>query len=486
MIDFAALIAADPLVYGTRAFGIRRWSAQREMCRAIRESSRVQFISGNGTGKTHNAGRLIVETVATNPYSRTIVTGPSSDSAKHGLWQEVQQAYHEAAKRVPMPGVMLDSEWKIAPGWDAAVVNPDSPSGYQGRRGQGDVYAWIDEAQGFDQIANWIALDSICQTPGSFIVAMGNPLWPQGPFYANTSPSSGWRNVWMSAWRHPNIGRRPREFSREWVDADPRFFQGISRKWIADKYAEWCPGGDESDHNWIARVLGIFPEAGMRQLIARKLLEACAKTTPRVAEEPRGGLDCARNPGGGDRNAIAIFNQNRRCVFAEAFFSDDLIKTADRFYDRCKEFGVPGHRANIDQTGLGAGAVDYLRARRAFPCNGVSFGASANGGWRKALGNEALHANQKAELFDALRYCFRNNLISIPDEPQFRGIWADLPELQYDAPEGRMKIEDKDKTRKRIGRSPDFADAVAVAMYQGAFVAPTEAQHREMARRLGV
>ena len=446
----------------------------------------MQFISGNGTGKTHNAARIIVETVACNPGTRTIVTGPSFDNVRAGLWQEVRLAFEDACKRVSLPGHMGVSEWTIEPGWDCAIVNPESPSGYQGRRGAGPVFAWIDEAQGFDKIDNWRAIDSVCQAPESRIVALLNPLWPQGQVYANAQPGSGWRNVWISAWRHPNIGKRPQEFTPEWIAGDPRIYQGISRQWIADKFEEWCPGGDESDHNWIGRVLGVFPEAGMRQLIPRKLIEACAHLVPPLLEERRAGLDCARNPGGGDKNAIVILDEHRRAVFAESFFSDNLIVTADRFLKHCQERGVLGHRANVDVTGLGAGVVDYLRTVKGFQCNAVSFGSTPNCGWKRDLGKEALHANQKAELFDALRHCFRRGLISIPDAPMFRPLWADLPELQFDAPEGRMKIEDKDKTRKRIGRSPDYADALAVAMYQGAFASPTEDEYRRLIAKVGV
>ena len=54
--------------------------------------------------------------------------------------------------------------------------------------------------------------------------------------------------------------------------------------------------------------------------------------------------------------------------------------------------------------------------------------------------------------------------ISLPDDDELR---ADLSALRYlFTQDGRLQIESKDDCRKRLGRSPDRADAVALAFCQ--------------------
>ena len=51
--------------------------------------------------------------------------------------------------------------------------------------------------------------------------------------------------------------------------------------------------------------------------------------------------------------------------------------------------------------------------------------------------------------------------LSLPDDDDLR---ADLSALRYQFnADGRIQIESKDECRKRLGRSPDRADAVALA-----------------------
>ncbi len=464
--------------------GRSSWAGQDEFARACDTSRRVNCRSANGVGKTHRAAGKIIEKALLNPGSRTIITGPSYDQAHAGLWQEVKRAYDGAL--IQMPGRFLDSEWRLGTGWEVFVANPAKFSSVQGLRGHdGPTFVWIDEAHAVDNLNYWTALETICQDPESFMCATFNPLWPQGRVYSNLNDHR-WTNVKISGWDHPNIGGKPEAITEEWAAAGvQRIRNAISRQWILERFQVWGP----NDPNYVARVEGEFPDAGEAQLFPLSYLKACGLCRTGIQEEPRAGHDFARNAGSGDRNATVITNGAREVVHVETWFDDDLTRTAERNHRLHIAFGVPCSssrtRANGDVSGLGAGAIDAAKKLGCY-VKPVNFGlVNENGGWAEVNGREALHANLKAALYDAGRHLVRRSLIKIPPDRKYDGLRDDLREIRRE-PGGVMKIEDKDKTRKRIGRSPDLADAFVIMLYQGSFTPPTEAQHREMARRLGV
>jgi hypothetical protein len=70
-----------------------------------------------------------------------------------------------------------------------------------------------------------------------------------------------------------------------------------------------------------------------------------------------------------------------------------------------------------------------------------------------------LLANKRAEVFSRLREALERGEVSFPRND---GLLAELSALRYEfSPTGQIRIEKKDAAKKRLGRSPDLADAVA-------------------------
>jgi len=490
-------IAGDPLYFSRVVQGRRYWRKQREIPRFIRKYDRVAIRSGNALGKGYAMGGQIVEMMSTTPNSRTVLTGPSFDNVYAGLWQEVVRAYESSV--IPIDGKLLDAEWvmtdangKRMTGWDCAVVNPQNPTSIQGRRGHGGpVFVIVDEASGVEDLEYWTALESLLQHPDSRLIALYNPLAAQGPIWQHFRDPS-WHKLKLSAFDHPNIGKRPKEFTEEWAEAGKNHIPGaISRKWIWRMIQRW--GAD--DPNVTARVFGEFPEGGSRQLIPHSLITKCERfatknkwgaLAPNIREAPRGGFDPARNPGGGDKNVAIITNEHRVVVKRDAWWSDNTVESRDRFDALCKAHGVPDRRKRVDMVGIGAGILDLYRTENR-PVVGVNFGAKPCGGWRDLLGVDTLHYNLKAELHDAMRVMFRRGEIGVPDTPENRMLREDLTELRYDntGAGGAMRMEEKDKHRNRAGRSPDDSDALVTALHPDGFAEPTPQEYRAFAKQWG-
>ena len=106
----------------------------------------------------------------------------------------------------------------------------------------------------------------------------------------------------------------------------------------------------------------------------------------------------------------------------------------------------------VDVGGPGGGVVDRLR-ELGHEVEAVHFGGAAEDSQR--------FRNWRAAAFWMLREAMEKGELSLPDDDDLR---ADLSALRYTfTQDGRIQIESKDECRKRLGRSPDRADAVALA-----------------------
>lgn len=112
----------------------------------------------------------------------------------------------------------------------------------------------------------------------------------------------------------------------------------------------------------------------------------------------------------------------------------------------------------IDETGLGSGVVDRLR-QVGFNAYGVNFGAKSY---------SPKYANKRAEMWDEMKAWLEQGGV-LPSIPEIK---ADLsaPTYSFDA-SNRMKLEPKHEVKKRLGRSPDLGDALALT-----FAMPVVAQ----------
>lgn len=116
----------------------------------------------------------------------------------------------------------------------------------------------------------------------------------------------------------------------------------------------------------------------------------------------------------------------------------------------------------IDVIGVGGSPFDIARGIWGNKVKGVNVGEGSKG--RTANGNFKF-SNYKAELFWHFRERLNpdsDNPIGLPDDRQMA---ADLKALKWKLVGDKIKIESKDELKKRIGRSPDRAEAVVYAFH---------------------
>jgi hypothetical protein len=132
--------------------------------------------------------------------------------------------------------------------------------------------------------------------------------------------------------------------------------------------------------------------------------------------------------------------------------SPDTMRTVEKVIHTTTLTGC--RNLAVDVGGPGGGVVDRLRQLGYEPA-AVHFGGAADDSQR--------FRNWRAEAFWKLREGMERGEVSLPDDDE---LGADLSALRYIfTQDGRLLIENKDQCRRRLGHSPDRADAVALAYW---------------------
>jgi hypothetical protein len=173
------------------------------------------------------------------------------------------------------------------------------------------------------------------------------------------------------------------------------------------------------------------------------------------------GVDVAR--GGADSTTLAPlygtwFDELK--VYPGAETSNGAI-TAHYVLNALGEADAPVY---IDSIGYGASAVDHLQPlhERTIPVNNSSKST------RKDKSGKYEFANLRAESYWKLREALdpaSGENIALPPSRQLR---VDLCAPRYKILGAKIGLESKDEIKKRIGRSPDYGDAVVLA-WMGAY-----------------
>lgn len=177
------------------------------------------------------------------------------------------------------------------------------------------------------------------------------------------------------------------------------------------------------------------------------------------------GVDVAR--GGADNTVIARlygtwFDELR--VYPGTQTADGAT-TAHYIIEALEGADAPVY---IDVIGYGASAYDHLRALhdRTVPVNNGSRSDATDKSGKYGFAN--IRAESYWKLREALDPASGEN-IALPPNRQLR---VDLCAPRYKVQSGKIALESKDDVKKRIGRSPDYGDAVVLAWYgnRGPFV----------------
>lgn len=194
-----------------------------------------------------------------------------------------------------------------------------------------------------------------------------------------------------------------------------------------------------------------FPDNISDALIPLSDIEAAV---PRKLPDGPKHLGCDVARFGGDKT-VAVLRAGPNVKFMEDHSELDTMKVAGLFKNLINEHKPEA--VNIDVIGVGAGVVDRLIELK-YDVNGVNVA-------EKSIDTEKF-GNLRAEIFWGLRRRFMEGDICIPNDLE---LIRQLSEIRYNYnSRGQIMIESKQSMRKRGVKSPDKADALALAFYSNA------------------
>ena len=435
-------VDTDPVAWVRDQLGEHLWSKQAEIAWSVRDNRRTAVHSAHDTGKSWVAARVAAWWMATHQTGDAflVTTAPTGRQVRNILWREIARAHRQGG----LPGRLNLTEWWI----DQEIVGfGASPSDYDPTTFQGiharAVLVVIDEACGVPS-AIWDACDSLITSADSRILAVGNPDDPLSEFERVCRPGSGWNVIHVDGLATPN-------FTDEDVPAELRPLL-LSPTWVDEKRSSW----GELSPLWVAKVRGEFPVDADDGVVPLSWVRRCQTGGGDAGEEPVVlGVDVGA---GGDETVI----RERRGRAAGRVWrtrSPEAMEVAGLIVRAARETAAT--RVNIDSIGIGWGVAG--RAAEVFRERGSRVIVT-----RVNVAETSRHpsrfANLRAEIWWMARELSQGggwDLSGVDD-----GTVAQLvaPRYALDSA-GRVRVEPKDQTRKRLGRSPDDADALLLAFY---------------------
>ena len=438
----------DPLLFFKEVTHFEPDPWQREAAVAVSQHRRVAIRSGQGVGKTALEANLMWWFIACFSYPRIVCTAPTMQQLDNVLWAEMakwldaspvlQMMFTWTKTRVYMNG--YDRRWFAVP---RTATKPESLQGFH----EDNMLFVVDEASGVaDPIME--AIQGTLSGDNNRLLMCGNPTQNTGTFHdSHTVDAQSYYCMKVSSRDSPRTNKQ------NIADLERKFGK---------------------DSNVVrVRVDGEFPENEDDVFIPMALATKAVNTEPLEHCSPARisiGCDVARF--GNDDTAIAqnIDGDIQKLVTRHG---QDLYATADDIIAIYKTLraAYPQYRglvyAVIDDTGVGGGVTDILNREKIrqkltkLMVVPVNFSSAVPD--KEAAGR---YADIATWMWAVLRDMATAGTLHIPNDSTLIGQLTTRKYIFSGAP-AKLKLESKDALKKRGLTSPDRADAVALALYEG-------------------
>jgi len=164
---------------------------------------------------------------------------------------------------------------------------------------------------------------------------------------------------------------------------------------------------------------------------------------------------------GSDKTVIIVW-KHRTVMRVVTMPKNTVPMVVDAINNLANKYKVPRSNIVIDEDGVGGGVVDYLPGCKGFVNNSTAI---------ETLGSKKIHnyANLKAQCYFKLAEYVNKGEISvydnIPEEIKELTI-EDLEQICQKDPDkdSKVRVETKEEIKEKLGRSPDFSDALMMRM----------------------
>ena len=426
-------LRSDPVLFVEEILGAMPDPWQAEALKALANNPYVAVRSGHGVGKSAVqvwGGQWFL---FTHLEAKVITTAPTMRQ----LYDVFMSECTKWLKRSPLLSELFDCTkskvaFKGAPAeWFLVARTAARPENLAGFHADNLLFI-LDEASGIDDAIFETVLGALTGTNNKLLMC-SNPTRNSGFFHrAFFEDRDLFYTMKISSLDSPRVNQN--------------YYQRLVKQYGAD-----------SDVVRV-RVLGEFPAQEAAGLIPLELVEAAMAREPDFDGELILGVDLARF---GDDETVIAARLGDSVLPLQHWRKLDLMQTTGKILHTLTElmtkYKIGRARLNVDEGGLGAGVVDRLREvcreKNLFvTVNGCNFGGKAR---------DKKYANFVTEAYFALRDRLAQGAITLPNDDELA---AQLSTRRYNLTSSdTLIIEKKADFKKRIGRSPDRADAVLLA-----------------------
>lgn len=416
----------------------------------VNEAIRIAVASGHGVGKSAMVAWIILWAIATLEDTRGVVTANTENQLKTKTWAELAKWFRlflakDMFKMTATAIFAADPEHEKT--WRIDMVpwsehNTEAFAGLHNLRKR--ILVVFDEGSAIPDVI-WETTEGALTDKDTQILWLvcGNPTRNTGRF----------RECW-SKFKH--------RWKQMQVDA-----RKVSVNTNKRQHAEWVEDyGEDSDFVRI-RVRGEFPRAGSLQFISSDLVAEASRreALPFLHDALVLGVDVARF---GDDASVIYIRKGRDGrthppIILRGVDTMTLAGKVSELYG-----ALHANAVFVDGGGVGGGVVDRLR-QLSVPVWDIQFGAKSD----RPIGDESIRfANKRCEMWGHMKEWLKGGAIgdvragdhSLADE---------ISSLEY-AYNSRdeIQLEKKVDLKKRMGFSPDLADALALT-----FAYPVQASH---------
>jgi hypothetical protein len=436
---------------------------QRQWCRDVVGYRTLAVETGNQTGKDFWIGGVVPWWLLTRKDSLVICTGPGQSLLGSVTWKEIRRAIDDSpfdlGARVSVGIKTSPHTVTLGTGWQALGYSTTSVERASGQHA-GQLLVIVEEASAVEPEA-WEAIDSLGYTK---LVAIGNPLRPDGGFVdlCNQAASDAardvpkreatcYRNMPSTASPHAKLDKSPFGLAdRTWLDACER------------KYGR--------DSLWYrAHVLAIRPTLNNETLIPIEDLDRCitdetAEICTKLRAVNRGGrrrLGCDVGEGVGNARTVCFVRDDLGVLECAASryvsplgASEVICRLAAKWGVREEDISYDGAGQTGKRLGNSLASKGYTRAR-------PYFGSSSGG--RRCTNLRTASALGLARRLDPDHHVSPGREwipFHIAPTADWESIREELSNLRYELKGDQSALELKEMFSERLGRSPDFADAL--------------------------
>lgn len=402
------------------------------------------LVGGAGSGKSVNVAQRMINTAGSLENARVLTVRKVAKTCRHStfqLYKDVLKANnrrsHVAIREQPME-IHFDG--------GGSILHAGLDDEQKLKSISGITHIWVEEATELDfpesdqDEADLAQLDLRLR-------GVPNKLDPNISLSFNPVDDAG------DIYEYLGISNEDVPY-RDWVELNGVYVQHTTQEdnpWIGEDYMQAFERLDGS-------MRTIYVEGKMArsddpdQVIPYKYVQRAKDLEPESG--PRFlGVDVARF--GSDKTVFAEVEGNAATNF-EQFDALDTSRISTLIKQHQEDTGITWNHIGVDAVGVGAGVVDQL------PAQVVSVKAGESAVQYKEGSSQYDFYNLRSQLWWVIRESLKDYRLALPDPPS--GLVEDLCAPRYDFRGKKMqvRVEPKDDIKSRLGRSPDYADALGI------------------------